>query len=77
MAAEADDDARHADEEGLDPKAHDLVVEEVAVALGLDVGGCFELDPVDWGEGIIRFRAPDLETVIFWLENANSGLGGS
>ena len=59
MAAEADDDARHADEVGLDPEAHGFVVEEGEVAVGLDVGGGFELDPVGWVGGVSWFGAPD------------------
>lgn len=45
--AEADDDARHAEEERLDPEFAQLALEVGLIAVVADFGRCFELDPVD------------------------------
>ena len=57
--AEADDDAGHVDEEGLDPVLHELAVEGLdGVGVG-ELGRRLELDPVDRLALFLGLGVPD------------------
>lgn len=58
--AEADNDLRDAEEEGLDPVLHELAVEVLQVVGPADLYRRLELNPVDWGALLLWFGVPDL-----------------
>jgi hypothetical protein len=56
--AEADDDLWDAQEEGLDPVLHELAVKAFYVTAVADLGGGFELDPVDGASFFLGLSVP-------------------
>ncbi|KAH0548174.1 hypothetical protein GP486_008103, partial [Trichoglossum hirsutum] len=59
FAAEADDDLRDAEEEGLGPELQELALELVAVSLVEDLLAGFQLYPVDRVVPVFGLVVPD------------------
>lgn len=61
LSPEPDDDARHAEQEGLQPELEELAVEvlEVAVVARTQLGRGLELDPVDRGADFRGLGVPN------------------